>query len=208
MLTIEVNETAVAPSNRSSPALTISTLPAPLRSPEKPAKAVWPTFTPSQAPLPSSVEADLVRRVLQERDDEDRDDPAPLGINLLTGFQDSADTFVAKRLLSLTMDDLSGKVTGEPDLFGDIADDREERKLDALVWIYDLNPDGADIPFNWVCNELGTDGEVLRRVIARNMRQELKRVLKMLACMVGDEHARNCECELSDYVNLSGWKDH
>ena len=207
MLTIEVTEIAVAPFNRSLPAPTLSTLPAPQRSPKKPAKPVWPTFTPTRAPLPSSVDADLVRRVIQERDDEDRDDSAPLGIDLKTDLDDSADTFVAKRLLSLLMDDISGKVTAEPDLFGDIQHDREQRKLDALVWLYDLNPDGARVSFDWVCNELGTDGEVLRRVIARNMRQELKRVLKMLACMVGDEHARNCECELSDYVNLSGWKD-
>lgn len=206
MLTIEVTETAVAP-NRSSPALPISTLPAPQRSPDKPVKPVWPTFTPTRAPLPSSVEADLVRRIIQEREDEDRDDPAPLGIDLQTDLQDSADTFVAKRMLSLTMDDLSGKVVGEPDLFGDIQHDRETRKLDGLVWIYDLNPDGADISFEWVCNELGTDGEVLRRVIARNMRQELKRVLKMLACMVSEKHALNCECELAEYVNLSGWRD-
>lgn len=140
-----------------------------------------------------------------ELDDAKVDDGTTVDALLAAEDGESMSTFFAKRLMQLLKDDLSGKSNGEPDLFGHIAHDRETRKLDALVWLYDLNPDGARIPFTWVCDEIGHDPEVIRRVVAKNMRAELKRVLKTLCGMVSLTYATDCQLVLSEYVDLTGW---
>lgn len=119
---------------------------------------------------------------------------------------DSPETFIAKRMFKVFMDDLSGRTDAVPDMFDHVAGNREQRKQDALIWMFNLNPDGADMPFEWVCNEIGIDHELVRRVTARNTRAELKRIVKLLAGMVSVEHAKKCEIDLLDYVNLSGWQ--
>lgn len=118
-----------------------------------------------------------------------------------------SDLFLAKRMFFRMMCDLSGEADpADPDLFGHILGTREQRKQDALIWMFDLNPDGSDISFEWVCNEIGFDPERVRRITGRSVRQDLKRILKLLSNMVGNEHAKTCELNLMDYVNLSGWQ--
>lgn len=174
--------------------------------PVKAAKAVAKTGAPVvNKPVPETDPDELAhyKQLLEEIDEEDFDE-CPI-FDLSPRYRDSTDTFVAKRLMRLLLADLSGKTVAEPDLFGHIEAERENRKLDALIWLYDLNPDGAAISFDWVCDEIGIDGEMLRRVTARNMRAELKRLLARLACIIPEE-VFNCECQLGTYVNLTGWQ--
>lgn len=118
-----------------------------------------------------------------------------------------SDLFLAKRMIFRMMCDLSGEIDpAEPDMFGHILGTREQRKQDALIWMFDLNPDGSDVSFVWVCNEIGFDAERVRRITGRSVRQDLKRILKLLSYMVSNEHAKTCELNLMDYVNLSGWQ--
>lgn len=81
----------------------------------------------------------------------------------------------------------------------------EQRQMDTLIWIYDLNPSGSDFPFESVCETLRIDPEIFRRVIARNMKSQLRNVVALIASMVSYEHAKTCELNLSDYANVSGW---
>lgn len=170
-------------------------------------KPFWPSVSSST----NLITADelLVRRVIEEQesdiDDVKEDDGTSVEDLLATTNDEPTSTFVAKRLMQLLKDDLSGKSYGEPDLFGHIDHARETRKLDALFWLYDLNPDGAKVSFTWVCDELGHDPEVIRRVVAKNMRAELKRVLNILCGMVSLTYATDCQLVLSEYVDLTGW---
>lgn len=142
---------------------------------------------------------------------DDSDDPSdevfPLDLEPTTS--DSVDTCLAKRMIDRMIADLTGsKAQNAGDLFGHIGGDRETCKLDALIWMYDLNPDGSAVPFEWVCNEIGLDHEAMRRITARSVREDLKRILKILTGFFGIEHAKACEYKLSDYVNLTGWNPH
>jgi hypothetical protein len=94
------------------------------------------------------------------------------------------------------------------DLFGQAATSgqSEQDRLDALTWMYSLNPEPALVPFEWVCDVLGFDPHRVRRVTGRSMRAELKRLLNLLSTIVGMEHARLCEKALSDYVDVAAWK--
>lgn len=165
--------------------------PAPTAAVMKPEKA---TPQASQKPKSQATAGD------DEEDDHELAMP-----NLDEDSSDTPETFIAKRMWRLMMADLAGLTEGEPDLFGQHCGDRERRKQDALIWIFNLNPDGADLAFEWVCNEIGIDHEVVRRMVARYMRADLKRILRLLACMVSLDHAMKCEIDLLDYVNLSGW---
>ncbi|MBK4735971.1 hypothetical protein [Noviherbaspirillum pedocola] len=170
------------------------------------ARTAKPAVKPQPIPepeAPDATEEDL-HAVFAEIDDEDS--AASGTYSLDVRFSDEPETIVAKRMFRLLLADLSGTTSGEPDLFGQIIDsEREIRKFDALTWLYNLNPDGAQMSFDWVCDELGIDPEAIRRMTAANMRAELKRLLHVLSCMVSPEHAKNCECELAEYVNLAGW---
>lgn len=138
--------------------------------------------------------------------DDDQEELEMGVIDLNPEETDSADTFLAKRMFMRMLDDLAGKSEqAEPDLFGHIEGIREQYKQDALIWLYGLNPDGADVTFEWVCNEIGFDAELIRRVTGRNVREDLKRLLKMLASMVSPAYAKDCQIQLSDYLDLSGW---
>lgn len=164
----------------------------------------WPAIRSVLSPPNATRETEL--SATHDLDDAVED---VTNINLEPGGNDTADTCIAKRMMDRMIADLVGeKLQSQPDLFGHVDGDRETRKLDALIWMYDLNPDGSDIPFVWVCDELGLDHERLKRITARSVREDLKRILKVLTGMVGIDYARSCELKLSDYVNLTGWNLH
>lgn len=177
-----------------------------------PAPDIELTTTPSKAsatrPQPKSrIAPKRPISPLSEESDDSSDEAFP--INLEPAESDSVDTCLAKRMIDRMIADLNGrKAQNAGDLFGHIGGDRETCKLDALIWMYDLNPDGSAVPFEWVCNEIGLDHEAMRRITARSVRDDLKRILKILTGFFGIEHAKACEYKLSDYVNLTGWNPH
>lgn len=174
-----------------------------LRNPKRARnKAVGVTLRP---PKPS-------RGAKSEPDADDEEEPAP---NLEASQYDPPETNVAKRMWRILCVDLASKTSTDLDLLGDLSAQSDEhglspehRKQDALIWMFDLNPDGADMPFEWVCNEIGLDHEAVRRITARNMRSDLKLVLKLLSKLLSFRHAKDCELRLAEYANLSGWEFH
>lgn len=160
-----------------------------------------PTFHRRSTPAANSSK----EKQCEEGDDFESDAPIEIDFeNISVG--DTQETFVAKRMFARLIADLSGEASlTPPDLFGHINDDREQRKQDALIWMYDLNPDGSLMSFQWVCDEIGLDAEMIKRITARNVRNDLKGILKLLSSMVSPEYANACELDLQDYVNLSGW---
>jgi hypothetical protein len=96
----------------------------------------------------------------------------------------------------------------EENLLGYSDKTRDYKKLDSLIWVFDLNPDGSELSFNWACDLTDHDTERMKRIIAKNMRSELKQCLVILASMISFEYAKNSEFELAEYVNLSGWDSH
>jgi hypothetical protein len=112
---------------------------------------------------------------------------------------------LAKEMIDLLLLDLRGQGHAPTDLFGFVDDRREINKLDGLIWLYDLNPDGSDVPFTWACDQLNYDPEYVRRVTAKIFRRELKNALREIASMIGFDYARECELKLSEYIDLSGW---
>jgi len=116
---------------------------------------------------------------------------------------------LANSMIEMLRLDLSRNniATAAHDLFGQ-ADDY--RKLDALIWVFNLNVGGAEISFDWCCENSNIDGESLdpdavRRIIARSCRAELKRCLQIVCTTFGLPSANQCEADLLDYVNLAGW---
>lgn len=146
--------------------------------------------------------------VLNRPRNEDPDATDEEAINLGEEAGDTSDTFLAKRMFSRMLCDLAGDADADAagDLFGHIEGAQEQRKQDALIWMFDLNPDGSEVPFTWVCNEIGFDAERVRRITGRSVRQDMKRILKLLSSMVSNEYAKKCELNLMDYCNLSGWQ--
>lgn len=149
---------------------------------------------------------------LDDLDTED-DDEKPVNLDVIEKT-DTYETFIAKRMIRRMLDDLNEQFVSDlkPDMYGisfpqDKTDKQQKEvlKLDALIWLYGLNPDGSIVTFEWACDEVGLNPEIIRNVTARSMRAELKIVLKFLAQMVGHQFAIACECELAEYVNLSGW---
>lgn len=124
----------------------------------------------------------------------------------------------ANKLITQLLVELGWKQDSESvDMLGSSVDDQHFYKLDALIWVFDLNPDGSDVSFEWACENASSDAfcdyssldpEVMRSIIARNMRNELKECLKLLSSMISYEYAKNCCLELSGYVNLDGWNLH
>ena len=82
---------------------------------------------------------------------------------------------------------------------------------DMLVWIFDMQPDTRndtpDFPFGFACELAAMDGEMLRRVVARNMQKELCRTLKMVSYRLGAQYSADLALELSSYVDLSDWEN-
>lgn len=144
------------------------------------------------------------RRAYGLEDDEEEDAVEPLDWK----NEPDENLYIAKRYLKLLLSDLAIKAIGQPDLLGYIANPRVQRRHEAIRWMYDLYETSPPIPFLWVCEVIGHDPEVYRRVVARNMRADLKRILDEITGSSGFDHAKACEEFLSDYVNLSGWCDH
>lgn len=176
-------------------------------SPSPPA-TVRPVAKAPAKKIQARPSAPVVPNIVDEGDDEDDDDESayPWTANLHERALDEFETRIAKRMFRLLLDDLSGKCEESPDMFGQVTGNRTQRKQDALIWMFNLNPGGAAMPFEWVCNEIGIDHEIVRRITARNMRSELQRLLRFLEGMLGNEYCRNTEAELLDYVNLDGWR--
>jgi hypothetical protein len=161
---------------------------------------------PAKAVKPASPQTIL--RNVEESDETEDDSSQDIDLDSFAAG-DTTETFLAKRMFARMMSDLAGEIAATvPDMFGQIVDEREQRKQDALIWMFDLNPDGSEMPFTWVCDEIGFDYELVRRITGRSVRQDMKRILKLLSSMVSHEHAKTCELNLMEYVNLSGWELH
>jgi hypothetical protein len=99
------------------------------------------------------------------------------------------------------------------DLFGQIQlknrkrDYAQMRKLDALIWVFDLSPEEPKISFEWVCEQLGFDEVRICRVIARSVKKDLRMILRYIEGMTDAEHTKACEVALSEFVNLHSWQD-
>ena len=123
---------------------------------------------------------------------------------------DTVETKLAKRMFLRMIWDLTPKPepAASQDLFGQAStsSQSEQDRLDALIWMYSLNPEPALVPFEWVCDVLGFDPHRVRRVTGRSMRTELKRLVNLLSTIVGGDHARLCAETLSDYLDVSGWQ--
>jgi hypothetical protein len=158
-----------------------------------------------KATAPVLTEQDLDFTGLDERIDDG------IAVDLETvDPNDSIETKLAKRMFLRMIWDLKPRPasTQVQDLFGQAATmcQGEQDRLDALVWMYSLNPDPGLVPFEWVCDVLGFDIHMVRRIVGRSMRTELKQLVNLLSTIVGADHARLCAETLSDYVDVSTWK--
>lgn len=78
-------------------------------------------------------------------------------------------------------------------------------KVNALIWVYSLNPEEAQISFDWVCEQIGHDPEKFRHMYARVIGDDIKRMIKMIASK-NMMHALVCSRKLSDYLNVKDWR--
>ena len=179
----------------------------PISNPDPPPSTKSP---PNEVKAIVNVKSETVKAKAKPINDDD-DDENECGIADLDLEKreegESFDTFFAKRMMRTMLYDLNGEVDVEPDMFGHVICARETRIQDALIWMYSLNPDEGVVTFEWVCNELGLDPEGIRHITARIMRQEMKRVLRLIAEMIGYQYALQCELNLQEYFNLAGWND-
>jgi hypothetical protein len=141
----------------------------------------------------------------------DPDEPISVDLEAIEA-SDTPETILAKRMFLRMMWDLDGKSDDvEPDLFGQTSlashktNQTDLNRLDALIWLYSLNPDGSLVSIEWVCDVLGFDPHRVRRIVGRSLRKELKRVVHLLSTMVGSQHAQVCEDKISDYLDISNW---
>lgn len=186
--------------------------PAPLHdAPAPPAKAVKPVkpgLVNQPKPTPTAPAQ------AQPPTDEllvDPDEPISVDLEAIEA-SDTPETILAKRMFLRMMWDIEGKSEDvEPDLFGQtsIASDKTSQsdlnRLDALIWLYSLNPDGGLVTIEWVCDVLGFDPHRVRRIVGRSLRKELKRLVHLLSTIVGAHHAQVCEDKISDYLDISNW---
>ena len=141
----------------------------------------------------------------------DPDEPESVDLESIEAC-DTPETILAKRMFLRMMWDIEGKAEEvEPDLFGQTsvtgnkADQADQNRLDALIWLYSLNPDGSLVSIEWVCDVLGFDPHRVRRIVGRSLRKELKRVVHLLSTIVSAQHAQACEEKISDYLDISNW---
>lgn len=186
--------------------------PAPLHdAPAPPAKAVKPVkpglvSQPKPTP-PVPAKAEPVADELLV----DPDEPISVDLEAILA-SDTPETILAKRMFLRMMWDIEGKSEDvEPDLFGQTSlashktSQSDLNRLDALIWLYSLNPDGSLVSIEWVCDVLGFDPHRVRRIVGRSLRKELKRQVHLLSTMVGAHHAQLCEDKISDYLDISNW---
>jgi len=143
----------------------------------------------------------------------DPDDPESVDLEAIEA-SDTPETILAKRMFQRMMWDIGGKQPEEevePDLFGQtsVAGDKngqaDMNRLDALIWLYGLNPDGSLVSIEWVCDVIGFDPHRVRRIVGRSLRKELKRLVHLLSTILGTHHAQVCEDKISDYLDISSW---
>jgi hypothetical protein len=122
---------------------------------------------------------------------------------------DDPETLLAKRMFLRMLWDITPKraVAAKLDLLGQATatNQDEQDRLDALIWMYSLNPDGSLVPFEWVCDVLGFDVHRVRRITGRTMGADLKRIVNLLSTIIDECHAQLCEERLSDYLDVSNW---
>ena len=170
--------------------------------PVKPGLKSKPTRTPL---VPAKKKPDA-RELLV-----DPDEPESVNLESIEAG-DSPEHILAKRMFLRMMWDIEGKSEDvEPDLFGQTSvtgtksNQADQNRLDALIWLYSLNPDGSLVSIEWVCDELGFDPHRVRRIVGRSMRKEIKRVVQLLSTIVSPQHAHVCEEKISDYLDISNW---
>lgn len=141
----------------------------------------------------------------------DPDEPVSIDLESIDAG-DTPEMILAKRMFLRMMWDINGKSDdAAPDLFGQTsitsrkANRAEQNRFDALIWLYGLNPDGALVTFEWVCDVLDFDPHRVRRIVGRSLRKDLKRLVRLLSTIVGPVHAQACEEKISDYLDISNW---
>lgn len=181
---------------------TSSDVPAPQAKPAQPGLESRPTPThPVHAKAAPAADELLV----------DPDEPVSVDLESIESG-DTPEMILAKRMFLRMMWDIEGKAEEvEPDLFGqtsvtgDKASQSDQNRLDALIWLYGLNPDGSLVSIEWVCDVLGFDPHRVRRIVGRSLRKELKRLVHLLSTIVSPQHAQACEEKISDYLDISNW---
>lgn len=183
--------------------------PAPSPTAPKPVKPVNPGLLKSSTPVSTTTPA----KALPAADAllVDADDPITVDLEAIEA-SDTPESIMAKRMFLRMMWDIEGKSEDvEPDLFGQASlaghktSQSDLNRLDALIWLYSLNPDGSLVSIEWVCDVLGFDPHRVRRIVGRNLRKELKRLVHLLSTMLGAHQAQVCEDKISDYVDISNW---
>lgn len=183
--------------------------PAPLPTAPKPVKPVNPGLLKSSTPVSTTTPA----TALPAADAllVDADEPITVDLEAIEA-SDTPESIMAKRMFLRMMWDIEGKSEDvEPDLFGQASlaghktSQSDLNRLDALIWLYSLNPDGSLVSIEWVCDVLGFDPHRVRRIVGRNLRKELKRLVHLLSTMLGAHQAQVCEDKISDYVDISNW---
>jgi len=186
--------------------------PAPLHdAPAPPAKAVKPVKpglviqAKPTPPVPAKAEPVADELLV------DPDEPITVDLEAIEA-SDTPETILAKRMFLRMMWDIEGKSEDvEPDLFGQTSlashktSQTDLNRLDALIWLYGLNPDGSLVSIEWVCDVIGFDPHRVRRIVGRSLRKELKRLVHLLSTIVGAHHAQVCEDKISDYLDISNW---
>lgn len=182
--------------------------PAPSPKATKPVKSVRPGLVKSATPAST-----IAATALPAADAllVDADEPIMVDLEAIEA-SDTPESIMAKRMLLRMMWDIEGKSEDvEPDLFGQASlaghktSQSDLNRLDALIWLYSLNPDGSLVSIEWVCDVLGFDPHRVRRIVGRNLRKELKRLVHLLSTMLGAHQAQVCEDKISDYVDISNW---
>ena len=170
--------------------------------PVKPGLDKRPAPTPTGSPQARPAASELL---------VDPDEPISVDLEAIEP-SDTPETILAKRMFLRMMWDIEGRSEEvEPDLFGQasIANHRTNQadlnRLDALIWLYSLNPDGSLVSIEWVCDVIGFDPHRVRRIVGRSLRKELKRLMHLLSTLVGTHHAQVCEDKISDYLDISNW---
>jgi hypothetical protein len=182
--------------------------PAPSPKATKPVKPVKPGLVKSATPVSTTA-----AKALPAADAllVDADEPITVDLEAIEA-SDTPESIMAKRMFLRMMWDIEGKSEDvEPDLFGQASlaghktSQSDLNRLDALIWLYSLNPDGSLVSIEWVCDVLGFDPHRVRRIVGRNLRKELKRLVHLLSTMLGAHQAQVCEDKISDYVDISNW---
>ena len=114
------------------------------------------------------------------------------------------ESILAKMMIQRMMWDISDKRFEQSnDLLGMAVSGKDEvRRLDALIWMFGLHPEPPIVHFEWCCRMIELDCEAMRRIAARSVKDDLRRILDHLAKIVDYAFARQCALALADYISL------